>query len=139
MINYGNYRQSNNDFQSNSINENVFCIHNNQSSICSSVFKLAAIYTHANHYYDSFDKTCLFSVQLHIIYFCIPISISLWKYPKDSEDCPLFSLPETLQDINSLSWLPRVSADSVSYCMMDCWEEPTPERSISESPVYTLL
>lgn len=139
VINYGNYRQSNNDFQSNIINENVFCIHNNQSSIWSSVFKWAAIYTYTNHYYDSFDKTRLFSALLRITYFCIPISISFWTCSKGFEDCPLFSLPETFQDTHSLPWLPRVPANSVSCWVTERWEEPTAERSIPDSPVHTLL
>lgn len=139
VINYGNYRQSNNDFQSNNINENVFCIHNKQSSICSPVFKLAAIYTHATHHCASFDGTCLFSALLRITYFCVPISISLRKRSKGFQDCPPSSLPETFQDTGSLNRGPRVPADGASCCTTGSREEPTAERSVLDSPVHTPL
>lgn len=70
----------------------MFCTHNNKSLICLPVFKLAAIHIHPNHYYDSFDKTRLFSALLSSIYFCIPRNTSLQKCSKGFEDCPQFSL-----------------------------------------------
>lgn len=54
-------------------------------------------------------KHAYFQLYFTLYIFCIPISLSLWKYSKGFEDCPLLSLPETFQAVNSLASLRALS------------------------------
>lgn len=72
MINYGNYRQSNNDFQSNNINENVFCTHNKVQPVSLCLNWLSFMHTQIiimplltkHPYFQLYSLLCIFSYLL---------------------------------------------------------------------------